>query len=276
MREFNVKISTTKKIKTDIYLLAFKHAYVANRIKPGQFLHIKIDENQTILRRPLSVHKVKAGTVYVLFEVRGRGTKLLSTYKRGKILNIIGPLGNGFNLKPWVKIRNTKHEPQTTASSANILIGGGIGAAPLFFLAQKLKNENNTVLIGAPAKDKIVCVEDFKKLGCNVQIATDNGTKGYKGPVTGLLKKLLPNTNHPSASLKGRSPRTAIYACGPKSMFAEIYKIIKPYKNIYCEVSFDQFMGCGLGFCYTCVIKTKDGYKKLCKEGPVFRIDQIW
>ena len=251
-KELEIKIERLEKLKNDIYLLEFKSDYVANKAKPGQFLHIKVDDKTTILRRPLSIHKVEKNLIYILFRVRGKGTNLLSQYKKGDVLNVIGPLGNGFDI---------------SAPAQNILVAGGMGVAPLVFLTEKLKKIRNLILLGAKNKKEVLAEQEFKKFGFEIQIATDDGSRGFKGNVVNLLKKIL--TTHDSRLT------TNLYACGPKEMFYEIKKVLEKYPHINAQVSFEQFMGCGLGVCCGCVIETKSGYKKVCKDGPVFDLKDI-
>ena len=247
-KELNLKIKNIKKIKPDVFLISFKSPYLAKESYPGQFLHIKVAK--AILRRPFSIHYVRGDVIYILFRIRGRGTKTLSEYKAGDKLNVIGPLGRGFCLG---KANCTK----------NILVAGGLGVAPLVFLATKLKKYKPTVFLGAKDRQDLLCEEDFKKLGCKVKVVTEDGSKGIKGTVIDLLKK----ESFESAS---------IYTCGPKEMFGQIHKVLKKKSNVNCQVSFEQFMGCGLGICCGCTIQTKNGYKKVCKDGPVFNINDIW
>ena len=156
-----------------------------------------------------------------------------------------------------------------TKNRTNILVAGGIGVAPLVFLAQelsKLKRNDNLILLGAKNSKEIVCEKELKSLGFKIKIATEDGSKGTKGTVIKLLDKELAKSNK----------QIYIYACGPKEMFSAINRKIKKLPKIRCEVSFEQFMGCGLGVCCACSIKTKKGYKKTCKDGPVFNIKDIW
>ncbi|MFA6282247.1 MAG: dihydroorotate dehydrogenase electron transfer subunit [Candidatus Omnitrophota bacterium] len=257
MKELNLKIESLQKIKSDIYLLRLNSSYLATIAKPGQFIHVKVDDKTTILRRPLSIHKIEKNLIYILFRIRGRGTKLLSQGKKGDVLNVIGPLGNGFDLK----------------SQTNILIAGGMGVAPLVFLAERLaaakkSKTKNLVLLGAKNKKEVLAEKEFKKLGFEIQVATDDGSRGLKGNVVGLLKKILSTYQLDNLS-------TSLYSCGPKEMFYEIKKVLEKYPHINAQVSFEQFMGCGLGVCCGCVIETKSGYKKVCKDGPVFNLKDI-
>jgi dihydroorotate dehydrogenase electron transfer subunit len=167
----------------------------------------------------------------------------------------------------------------------SILVGGGIGVAPLLFLAQKLVERSmfnvqrstfnvqrsmleNIILLGAKDKKEVVCEKEFKNLGFRIKVATEDGSKGQKGFVTDLLKKQLMTYD--------LEPRTNVYACGPKDMFYQINKIVKNYKNVKTQLSFEQFMGCGVGVCCACVIPTKAGYKKVCQDGPVFSLKEIY
>jgi dihydroorotate dehydrogenase electron transfer subunit len=262
-RHLKIRIESLQALHPQIYLLKFKSPLLARAAQAGQFLHVKVDSEKTILRRPLSIHAIEGSALFILFKVRGRGTRILSQYKKGDTLDVIGPLGNGFALPA-----------QTQSPLKQILVAGGIGVAPLLFLAEKLRKSQtqnhksqNLVLVGAKNKKEVFAEKEFKKLGFKVLIATDDGSRGFKGAVTELLKKEL-LTLGPQLS-------ASIYACGPKEMFLTIKRIIEPYPGIECQVSFEQFMGCGLGICCGCVIETAHGYKKVCKDGPVFDIKEI-
>ncbi|MCM8830777.1 MAG: dihydroorotate dehydrogenase electron transfer subunit, partial [Candidatus Omnitrophica bacterium] len=251
-----VKVNFIQKINPNVYLLTFRSQHIAKVAKPGQFIHIKIDG--VILRRPFSVHNIKNNIVYILFSVRGRGTERLSKYKKGDTLDIIGPLGNGFRYK-------------NSDKKINLLVAGGMGVAPLVFLAGKLnifkRDYKNIVILGVKNRVNLLCKKEFEKLNFKIYISSEDGSVGYKGTAVSLLKGLLK---------KDKIERAQIYACGPKEMFFEISKILKDYPNINCQVSFEQFMGCGLGICCGCTIQTKEGYKKVCIDGPVFDLCKIY
>ena len=257
MKQISIKIEHVKKIKPQIYLLSFKAPFIAKNAKAGQFLHIKVDNKITILRRPFSIHSIKGNLIYILLRIRGRGTKLLAQCKRGDNLDIIGPLGNGFDY--------SKSKKQETRKQ--IIVAGGIGVAPLVFLGKKLPNTKALVILGAKNRREVVCESGFRRMGHKVLIATEDGSRGFRGTAVDLLKK----------ELKASSPKflADIYVCGPKEMFFEIKKILKNYPKVKCQVSFEQFMGCGLGICCGCSIETKQGYKKVCKDGPVFNLKEI-
>ncbi len=262
MREVKAKIVSNRKIAPLHYKLALDAPPIAKDIMPGQFMHVKCsDSYEPLLRRPFSLHKVKDRHIEVLYEVVGRGTELLAKKKSGEFLDIIGPLGNGFSFTRMT------HD----ARRRTVLVAGGMGVAPLLALAEKLVRGKSKlyVLIGAKTKDRILCEKDFKKLGCEVKIATDDGSKGFKGLVTDLLRqKLLV---------------TGIYACGPNAMLKEVARIAQKH-NVQCQVSLEEYMACGVGVCLGCPVKvkmmdegrrTKDEYKMVCKDGPVFNAEEI-
>ena len=251
-KKLTVRVKKLNKIRPDVFLLSFDSAYLSKNSYPGQFLHIKIIK--TILRRPFSIHCVKGKTVFILFRIRGRGTQILSGYKPGDKVNIIGPSGKGFCL-------NGK-------SGKNILLAGGLGVAPLVFLADKLKESKPLVILGAKDKNDSICVDEFKRKGCKVYVVTEDGSRGKKGTAVDILKSLSKKFN--------KSDKINIYTCGPEAMFKGIKKVIGKSGNISCQASFEQFMGCGLGICCGCTIETKVGYKKVCKDGPVFNINDVF
>lgn len=263
MKAITIACSKIKKITPDIYCLSFTSPYLAKNTKPGQFLHIHIDPRLT-LRRPFSVHKVCGDDVFILFRVRGQGTRLLSQINKGETLDVIGPLGNGFNCQN-TKVRNRPV----------VLIAGGMGVAPLMFLAQRFGRAVNAhpgnpgffVFLGAARSQELLCVSELRKCGARVYCATEDGSKGFKGTVTNLFEDSLN---------KDRVFSTAsVFSCGPTGMFIHLHKILKGHSRIKAQVSLEQFMGCGIGICYACVIKTIEGYRRVCKDGPVFNLDQL-
>ena len=263
MLQVKVKILYNRRVKGNYFHLVLKAPRITRNSLPGQFLNIKVnDADEPLLRRPFSIHRTKGANIEILYEAVGRGTELLSQKKSGEYLDVIGPLGNGFDLRLAISDKRQA-----------ILVAGGIGVAPLYFLAERLANCNLQianckipVLIGAKTKEQILCEQEFKKLGCEVKIATDDGSKGFKGKITGLLKKIL--------RLAISDKRLAIYACGPRPMLEEIAVISKKH-NISAQVSLEEHMACGIGACLGCAVKTKDGYKRVCKEGPVFNVEEI-
>lgn len=233
---------------------------------PGQFLHIRVEDScDPLLRRPLSIHDVsvspgkkKQAKVRILYEVVGKGTELLSQKKPFSSLDILGPLGHGFDLKALSSFETI------------YVVAGGMGVAPLFFLAKRLLQAHKVrviVLIGGRTKEHILREREFKALGCDVRLATDDGSRGFKGRVTELLEKEL-------SSHVPRPTSHVICACGPKPMLAALTSLAKK-NDIPAYVSLEEFMGCGLGACLGCVIRTTSGYKRICHDGPVFPASEV-
>ncbi|MEK6564102.1 MAG: dihydroorotate dehydrogenase electron transfer subunit [Candidatus Omnitrophota bacterium] len=285
MKPFQItaKIISNKNIKNNYFEIVLLAPQIARNALPGQFVNIKTSEGfEPLLRRPLSIHRIgrqsrvaslesKEGKeIIMLYEVLGKGTQILSQRMQGEFLDVIGPLGNGFNCYPLSAIR---YPP--------ILIAGGMGTAPLVFLAERLVHSPQSivhrkplVLIGARSESHILCEKEFKELGCEVKIATDDGSRGFKGYVSSLLTEILSTVNC--------QPST-IYACGPKLLLKEISRISLE-QNIPAQLSLESHMACGIGACMGCVIKVKskkakgkidDEYKRVCKEGPVFEAREI-
>ncbi|MEW6095869.1 MAG: dihydroorotate dehydrogenase electron transfer subunit [bacterium] len=248
------KILVNDNIAPEYYKMALKSPEIVKTAKPGQFVHIKVSESyDPLLRRPFSIHSIKnSDIVEILYRVVGKGTELLSEKKVGEELDILGPLGNGFKINNERKI---------------VIIGGGAGIAPLFFLTQKaIASSNNIiVLIGAKTKRLILCEQEFKDLGVAVQIATEDGSYGHKGLVTDLLNQFS------SASI-------SLFACGPSIMLREV-AIFSHKHNLPCQVSLESRMACGVGACLGCAIKVKGEVKtiskRVCSEGPVFAAKEI-
>ncbi|NQU95707.1 MAG: dihydroorotate dehydrogenase electron transfer subunit [Candidatus Omnitrophica bacterium] len=255
MKQFYAKVISNQRIAPDHFILSFKtpHA-MAKKVKPGQFFKIKVNNSsKPLLGRPFSVHKAGNNKIEILYKIVGEATRILSTKKSGNILDILGPLGNGFD---------------TGLSGPAILVGGGHGVAPLVELAKKFANHNikPVVFIGARTKKHIVCDKDLRKLGAQVHVVTEDGSKGRKGLVTELLKNKITGKNL-------KKPVT-IYACGPKPMLMAVGKLAKDYK-IPCRISLEEYMACGIGTCLGCAVKTRGGYKMVCKDGPVFDAKEI-
>ncbi len=225
---------------------------IARPAVPGQFVMVRVSEGiQPLLRRPLGVHGVSGNKVELLYEIIGQGTVILSQKKPGEYLDVIGPLGNGFTFR---------HRA--------ILIAGGMGVAPLVFLAEKLSRSRPMVLIGGQSKGHILCADEFSKLGCSVKIATDDGSLGFKGKVTELLENILKSRH--CEPCRGE----AIFACGPGPMLKEISRLSQEHK-IDAQLSLEAHMSCGFGVCLGCSVETKSSQKKVCQDGPVFDSQEI-
>lgn len=282
MKQIKAKILENRKVAEGFYRIRIESAYLAKNSKPGQFFEVKCsDGNDPLLRRPLGLHRIVNGGIEMLYEVVGKGTGLLAQKKPGEILNVIGPLGNGFSIK-----RDMFHEIRDT-----ILIAGGIGVAPLLSLAAVLaqspkliahREKKILVLIGACSKKHVLCKKEFKKLGAKVLISTDDGSCGKRGQVTDLLRISLDAGPRPLVPM--------IYACGPVGMLKEVARIAHE-KRIPCQVSLEERMACGVGVCLGCPVRIKavskpasldpgpwppaPAYKMVCKDGPVFDAEEI-
>lgn len=247
-KSYGLILSNEPIIDKFIYLMKIKEKNIANIAKPGQFLEIKTGLTP-LLRKPISIFEVnkESGIISILYQVKGQGTKNLSELKRDQEIDIIGPLGNGFTIKKFDK--------------KCLLIGGGIGIAPLYDLGLKLKESGNKIdiILGFSSQETSYAIDYFAKLG-NVKIATIDGSLGEKGTVEVILKDYkLDNYNK-------------AYACGPEPML----KYLKTLDKIDLEISLEAYMGCGVGACLSCVCKMNDGeYKRVCKEGPVFQAKEV-
>jgi len=260
----NAKILLKEEVATNIFLIKLLAPFVAQEAIPGQFVHIRCSKDcYPLLRRPLSIHRIdkEKGEIFILFQVVGTGTKLLAEMAVGDDLDILGPIGNGFNIYP--------------ESQKIMIVGGGIGIAPLLALAEKLVAEGKEVrvLIGTTTKELVLSESSFKELGTQVEVATENGSYKYKGLVTDLLIEVI----------SGWLP-DQIFACGPKPMLKKITEIASN-TNIDCQVSLEERMGCGIGACLGCVckIKTKNKkedkvkyeYRRVCVDGPIFKASEV-
>lgn len=249
-----------KEIAHKIYLMRLKmhHEGIAAKVKVGQFVNIAIPNDQSmILRRPISINNVNTqeNTIDLVYQVVGGGTERLSQLKEGDKIDSLGPLGKGFDL--------------ALAKTHAIVIGGGVGVAPLLMLCEALKQNDVKVdsFLGFRSAALAYQQADFEALCSRVAIATEDGTLGHLGYVTTLVEEAI-NTDKPDI----------IYACGPTPLLKVVQKIAMSH-HIPCELSLEERMGCGIGSCLVCAceIKTKDGstYKKVCKDGPVFKASEV-
>lgn len=218
---------------------------------PGQFVNILVpDSPKTYLRRPISIHNVdlKRNELWLLIRKAGEGTRHLAAMPAGAIINMVVPLGNTFSYPDHKDL-------------SPLLVGGGVGVAPLLYWGKLLLQQGYTpqFLLGARSKKDLLQLEEFSTIG-KVYIATDDGSCGEKGVVT-------------QHSIWDED-FSYIYACGPKPMMVAVAKVAKQ-KNIPCEVSLENTMACGVGACLCCVEKTIQGHVCVCKEGPIFNIEQL-
>lgn len=269
MKHLKAGIISNEKVGSSFFKMRLSSSYLGKNAKPGQFIEIRCSEGtDPLLRRPLGVHRILEDGIETLYEVVGRGTALLSGKEAGEHLDVIGPLGNGFDTK--------------IDSDTNILVAGGIGVAPLVALAESLsekKQEGKSpkiyVIIGARTAAHVMCEKEFRRLGCAVKVSTDDGSKGCRGLVTEPLSALLDVCKIETYLPAFR--RVTIYACGPTGMLKAVSSIASEL-GIPCQVSLEDRMACGVGVCLGCPVKVKaGGYKMVCKDGPVFNaMDIAW
>lgn len=248
----DLEIVNNKRLTESYYLLELSYNQPLPEILPGQFAEVLISGTDSVfLRRPLSIHDVdyKNNTLSLLVQIVGKGTKHLANIKIGKTLNVMYPLGKGFQLI----------KPKERA----LLIGGGCGIAPLLYLARHLKAKgiDVSILIGVRNKEHIIEVEKYCQYG-EVFITTEDGSEGTKGFVV----------DHPA--FNSLNTYKKIYTCGPEVMLKAIAKRASEV-GVECEVSLENTMACGIGACLCCVTETKEGNKCVCTEGPVFNIKEL-
>ncbi len=207
----------------------------------GQFINIKL--YGMYLRRPISVYDSGKDFVTVIYKVVGKGTEQMSQMQVGEKLDVLTGLGNGYDL--------------SLSGEKPLLLGGGVGVPPLYMLAKELRKQGKavSVILGFNTADEVFCEEDFKVLGCNVTVTTADGSYGEKGFVTDALP----------------DGYSYFYTCGPEPMLKAVYNASKTSG----QMSFEERMGCGFGACMGCSCKTIAGYKRICKDGPVMKKEEI-
>ncbi len=239
MRQEFFVIANNKKIARNTYEMTL--AGNTDGIKPGQFINIKL--NGFFLRRPISVCDIYDNRLVIIYKVVGKGTEFMSHMKSGMLDTLTG-LGNGYDL--------------SFSGDRPLLIGGGAGVPPMYYLAKELikQGKHVTVILGFNNKDEIFYKDEFEKIGSDVHITTVDGSFGTKGFVTDITDGIS---------------YTYFYACGPEPMLRAVYK----KSSVSGELSFEERMGCGFGACMGCSCKTLTGYKRICKEGPVMKKEEI-
>lgn len=258
MKQEWMTIVSQQEIAANIFEMKLSGELVQQMKQPGQFLHIKVPRNDLLLRRPISLAAIdlEAKVCTIIYRVEGDGTKVMSHLKTGDNLDILGPLGNGFDIN------------QVKANEEILVVGGGIGVPPLYELGKQLaeKQAKVTFLFGFATDSAIFYREAFEQLG-TLQISTDDGSYGQKGHVGVLLKQYL-NENQPDA----------VYACGANGLLKLVDQTFSEHPRAY--LSLESRMACGIGACYACVChlqkdETKQKSKKVCDEGPVFPTGEV-
>jgi dihydroorotate dehydrogenase electron transfer subunit len=256
MKKFilNLRVTENLKMNDNYVILKLTSDSVLPEMKAGQFAEIHVEKSQTTyLRRPISIHYIEKrhNELWFLIQLVGDGTKSLGQSEPGDIINAILPLGNGFSM------------PQSPSEKL-LLVGGGAGIAPMLFLGKQLSEAGykSTFLLGMRNKKDLFLLDKFALYG-HVYTTTEDGSHGEKGYVT-------------QHSLLNRLHFDRIYTCGPKPMMKAVSEYAKT-NDIFCEVSLENTMACGIGACLCCVENTTEGHLCVCKEGPVFnRCKLLW
>lgn len=241
MKQGIFKVTKNVNLTADVMLMTLA-GDTSHITAPGQFINIKLENKY--LRRPISVCDSVAGEVTIIYKVVGHGTKQMSEITVGAELDILTGLGNGYDI--------------SRSGNNPLLLGGGVGVPPLYMLAKELieKGEKVSVVLGFNTKSEVFYENEFKDLGCDVTVCTADGSYGTQGFVTAAMENI---------------DYSYFYTCGPEPMLKAIYKASKTSG----ELSFEERMGCGFGACMGCSCKTITGYKRICKDGPVMKKEEI-
>ena len=233
-------ITKNTPLTSNVYIMTLKGD--TEDIRCGQFVNIKLEG--LYLRRPISVCDCDGDTLTLIYKVVGRGTELMSRMTVGESLDLLTGLGNGYDTAP--------------SGDRPLLLGGGVGVPPLYMLCKRLVAEGKhpTVILGFNTADEIFYADEFKALGAEVIVATADGSAGVKGFVTNAMEGV---------------DYSYFYTCGPEPMLKAVYKAT----TTSGQMSFEERMGCGFGACMGCSCKTITGYKRICKEGPVMKKEEI-
>ena len=254
------KLLSKSELIPGIFKFSVQANEIVNSAKPGNFIEIRVNDSiEPFLRRPISIYNMdkENGILEFIFQVKGKGTEILSKRNEGELIDIVGPLGYGtFKYSDYNNIA---------------IIGGGIGIFPLYELAKNAKNDNKNVSIylGFRKKDLVMLEKEFDNVSNNLVITTDDGTYGQKGFAIDFLKKDLENNKI-----------DCIYACGPLPMLRAIRSLAME-QDIPCQISLEERMACGLGVCLGCAVKTAKSpadapeYWHVCKGGPVFQAKDV-
>ena len=248
MKPVDATVKSNAEVMPNIYLLWAKAPAIAKAAQPGQFVMVRASgDNDRLLRRPLGIHRVNAkGEIALLYETVGKGTEWLAQRQRGEPLDIIGPLGRGFDIE----------------SERLLLVAGGVGIAPMIFLAEKAVADGRkvTLLFGAKTA-KQVYPKKLLPAGVEFIPVTQDGLIERRGMVTDVLSELVDSVDQ-------------IFACGPAAMYKAMAQM-KLLKGKRVQVSMEARMGCGFGICYGCTIKTRQGMRRVCDDGPVFELADL-
>jgi dihydroorotate dehydrogenase electron transfer subunit len=257
MREYEAGILRIERRTHSAFLIDVACGEIAQKAVPGQFVQVRAGRGtDPFLRRTFSIcgSLPQDGVISLMIDVVGLGTALLCALKRGEMLNLVGPLGKGF-------------DPDLGGNGPAILAAGGVGAAPLLFLTESIRQSGKrsvVFLMGGKTATNLSIIEGLIGEGVTALEATDDGSRGYHGMVTALLEERI-----------GKLSPGALYVCGPRSMMKAAAEIAKK-GGVPCQVSLEERMACGIGACLGCTVQMVDGsMARSCKEGPVFNADEV-
>jgi dihydroorotate dehydrogenase electron transfer subunit len=262
VQNHNCLIIEVNKVEEKTFQLTLFSPSVVKEAKPGSFVHLKVSElNSPLLRRAFSIYSVnsKKKTLDLLFRVIGVGTEILSQKKPGESLELLAPLGKSFSYKEKKKKK--------------ILVAGGMGIAPLNFLLEKLlyQKEKPILFFGAKNQKDLIGLENLKKKPMEKFFSSEDGSVGCKGMITDVFERELKSNYLTRAEI-------LVYACGPVAMLKQISELSLRY-NFKAEISLENHMPCGVGACFGCAVKIKNGndfiYKRVCSDGPVFDAQEV-
>jgi dihydroorotate dehydrogenase electron transfer subunit len=252
---YTTTVIENRQIIKDHFLITLENP-LEETIEPGRFFMISPGRAfDPLLRRPLSIHRISNNHIQFLYKMVGRGTVLLSEMKNGDSISIMGPLGRPFPIR---RVKNV------------ILIAGGIGIAPIIPLMDRFLSLNRwrgkvMLFYGVRGKRDLLLMDEITQTGIDLVISTDDGSFGKRGDIVSVLSRYLHNFSFQDS---------IFYACGPRPMLKSLAKLMKRYK-FNCYVSMEENMACGIGICMGCSIMTVKGYKRVCREGPVFSYEEI-
>lgn len=246
------KILANEAINANVKRMVIEAPQIAEAAQPGQFVHVKKPDSVNFLRRPFSIADAdrENGTITLIYRIVGKGTAEYAAMKVGEAFSILGPIGNGFALK----------------DGRPLLIGGGVGIAPLIYLSRQLKDQKPILLIGGKNKDEVFWEKYLQEFADKIYITTDDGSVGFKGFTVQLLPQILAENNIEH-----------IYTCGPNIMMEGVAKLAHKH-DIDCQVSLEKRMACGIGVCLGCTFEGKltGKRRKVCTEGPVFASKEVF
>jgi dihydroorotate dehydrogenase electron transfer subunit len=260
LKQTVARIISNEKVTYNTHLIWLDAIEIASSAQPGQFVSIRCEN--LLLRRPFSINQVNSTRIAILIKIIGEGTRWLASQRKGQRLDILGPLGHGFTIEPSAKNL--------------LLVSGGIGIAPLIFLAQRAYQQHSITLIYGASTSTELCPFSAPQTNMpknfipspgetRIILVTEDGSAGEKGTATSILSPFINWADQ-------------IFACGPAAMYLAMSNIpIDGLKRSTCQVSLETIMGCGIGACYGCTINTRKGPKRICHDGPVFQMgDILW